>query len=53
MMMIMKNYENDNDDVSDTNVNTVPIPKLLVISSYKMLEKKLDIVQDKHNNNTC
>ncbi len=45
--------KNDNNDYSSTNVNIVPILKLLVISTYKMYEKKIDIVQDKHNNNTC
>ena len=45
--------ENDNDDHSGTNVNIVPILKLLAISIYNMHEKKTDTVQDKHNNNTC
>ena len=45
--------KNDNDDDSSTNVNIVPIPKLLAISTYKMHEKKTDLVQDKHNNNIC
>ena len=38
--------ENDNDDDSSTNVNTVHILKLLAISTYKIHEKKTDIVQD-------
>ena len=45
--------ENDNGDERSTNVNIVPILKLLAISTYKMHEHKTDIVQDKHNNNTC
>ena len=45
--------KNDNDDDSSTNVNTVPILKLLTRNTFKMHEKKTDIVQDKHNNNTC
>ena len=45
--------ENNNDDDSSTNVNTVSILKLLTISTYRMHDKKTDIVQDKHNNNTC
>ena len=47
-----ENNENDNDDDSSTKVNTVPILKQLAISTYKMHEKKTDIIQDKHNNNT-
>ena len=35
------------------SVNTVHILKLLAISTYKMHEKKTDVVLDKHNNNTC
>jgi len=45
--------ENNNADDSSTNINIVHIFKLLAISTYKMHEKKTDIVQDKHNNNTC
>ena len=45
--------KNDNDDDSSTNVNILSILKLLAISTYKMHDKKTDIVQDKHNNNTC
>mgnify|MGYP003439797432 CR=1 FL=1 len=43
--------QNDNDDDSSTNVNIVPILKLLAIST-KMHEKKTEIVEDKHKNNT-
>jgi len=45
--------ENDNDNDSSTDVNIVHILKLLAISTYKMHEKKTDVVLDKHNNNTC
>ena len=45
--------ENNNDDDSSINVNTVPILKLLAISTYKVHEKKTYIIHDKHNNNTC
>ena len=44
--------DNDTNDDSSTNINTVPILKLLATSTYKKREKKTDIVQDKHNKNT-